>query len=629
MPNIRKLPQHIADMIAAGEVVERPANAVKELLENAIDAHAQRITVEIEKGGVVFMRVTDDGHGMDADDMRMAFERHATSKITQAEDLDAIVTLGFRGEALAALSAVSRATMTSRQQGSEIGHEIRVEASNVIDVQNVGCPIGTTVTVRDLFYNIPARYKFLKKDSTEAGYIQSAVMRAALAHPEISVRFIKDGQEIFQTPGDNNLQSAIYCLYGRDIANNMLTVGDTYDGIGVTGFTGNPSIARGNRAMQIFIVNGRPVSAKVMMAALEEAYSKTIISGRFPICVLHLDIDPGDCDINVHPAKSEVKFMREKTVFEAIYIAVRNALQMTDGVVRPDFRSVETPAGDSHPSIPRQDANERRNENITPYAPSPQMTLQQSIVPFVRNADVIGDATPSVPQSSPTPPSITDTPCAPLHTEAQRTEDTAPYTTPTSSPQTTLDPITPCRVIGEALGGYILIEEEGQILLLDKHAAHERILYEKWRDSQPEILSQQLLAPIVVRCEPTQWAILTQQQELLAKIGFELEDYGDGSLLLRAIPHDIDPSQATAMLDEVATLLQNGHRTKQLRTRDEALKQLACKAAIKVGGSSQYAEIESLANAVMGNPDLRYCPHGRPVLVALSRKAIEKLFLRA
>ena len=671
MGKIHKLSPNLADMIAAGEVVERPASVVKELVENAIDAGASQITVEIKNGGVTFMRVTDNGCGMSAEDAPTAFLRHATSKISKAEDLEAIETMGFRGEALAAISAVSRIDLLTRSEDAEGGTSVRVEAGNVLDVSPAGCPVGTTIIVRDLFYNTPARMKFLKRDSVEGSYISGAVQRQALAHPEIAFRFIRDGKAELSTPGDGKLLSAIYAAMGRQSAMEMVELRGNSSGVQVTGFAGKPTANRGSRGYQHFFVNGRYVKSKMMTAALEEAYKNQIMTGRFPIGVIHVNVPPTAVDVNVHPAKTEVKFLREGDVFDAIRYTVMGAIRTAEDRPEVNIRQVKpqtAPQNNFYQTMNAQEYREKLTgkeqadtkrflEALSKRAEAPrgaQGAVHDSVrlapgttgavsIPPVTAAPVQPKAQvkaePELPKGfvgTVSPVSEEDTPKKPTPTEPEQTSMDMPkvptpaYPPPAPQPKTEVkEKTSPYRIIGQTMDTYILVEQGDELLLIDKHAAHERVLFEKLKAQKHEIMSQILLQPIQAELSREETAILLSKTEELEKLGFSVEDFGGGTLLVRAVPCDIDEKDAEACLAQVAQNYLDGLKTDPETVHDELLHTIACKAAIKGGRKTDPKELSALVAEIMAREDIQHCPHGRPVCIRITRGNLERQFKRA
>ena len=610
MSRIRVLDAHVADLIAAGEVVERPAGVVKELLENAVDAGADAVTVEFRQGGTAYIRVTDKGRGMGAEDALMAFRRHATSKIRSADDLQAIVTMGFRGEALAAIAAVSRVDVLTRETGAPLGLSLTLNAGAAEEPREAGCPEGTTVIVRDLFRNVPARQKFLKRDATEAGQIQDAVLRAAMARPDVSFRLLKDGAEVFHTPGDGKLLSAVYSLFGSAFGQGLLAAEHEKDAIRVSGFAGKPSVTRGTRAMQYFFVLGRPVRSRTLYAALEEGFRNAIPAGRMPVCVLHLTLPPSEFDVNVHPAKSEIKFAREREVFDAVYYAVRSALASQEA--HADLRMA------AHGGLPPAELHSGlRTELVS--AEQLEQAESVSLPPVTPGLDAYIRGVPIarvVPRERSEP--VSQETVFPGETVSPRETDSPQET---DSPRETVF----WRLIGQALGGYLLVESADALWMIDKHAAHERVLFERLKARNSEPMSQMLIAPKTVALPARLCAVLLREDDLLRCAGFLLEDFG-GMLLLRAAPDFLAPEEAPALLSEIAEKLLSGGPMPVLR--EEALRAVACQAAIKLSGRGDPDDLLALTALVMETPDLRHCPHGRPVAIRLTRSQLERQFLR-
>ena len=652
MPKIIQLSPHIANLIAAGEVVERPASVVKELLENAVDAGASKVTIEIKDGGMTFLRVTDNGCGMSPEDARTAFLRHATSKLRTAEDLAAIGTMGFRGEALAAIASVSRIDLLTKTAGSISGVSLRLEAGNVVEQSEAGCPDGTTIIIRDLFYNTPARMKFMKSDTVEGSRITAAVQLQALAHPEVAFTLIRDGKQVLSTPGTGGLEAAVYCVYGRECA-KMAKVESRWENYSLTGFVSKPSDARPSRNLQTFFVNNRPVKSKLLVSALEEAYRNQIMVGKFPACVLHLTLPAGAVDVNVHPAKTEVKFLSEKAVFDCVHYGVLGALNQTKDRPQVQFSKPNPVGGDAHAAPPAASSgpmkvsapanNAARQDNffrtMTPAeyktfsaalkdAPQPKkeaaaataakvdrpanMPLREFVMmPAVR--ETVPAAKPTAPEK-PLPESLPLS--APAETEPEQTVLPMPA-------------VIPWRMVGELYNSYIIVEQGEEAYLIDKHAAHERILFEKLKANQEKISSQVLLTPATVRLSPAAAGILLENTALLEELGFEIEEFGENTLLLRQIPMDLSPEQAAETAETLASDLLSGRRERPETVRDELLHTVACKAAIKAGWVSNEKELLVLVKQVMEREDLKHCPHGRPICVTLSKKQLEKQFKRS
>ena len=646
MPKIIQLSPHIANLIAAGEVVERPASVVKELLENAVDAGATKITVEIKDGGMTFLRVTDNGCGMNREDARTAFLRHATSKLRTAEDLAAISTFGFRGEALAAVASVSRIDLMTKTADSIIGTSLCLEAGVITDESEAGCPDGTTIIVRDLFFNTPARMKFMKSDTYEGSRVASAVQIQALAHPEVAITFLRDGKQMLSTPGTGDLQAAVYCVYGREFA-GMIPVDSRWEEYRLTGYISKPTDARPSRNLQTFFVNGRPVKSKIMIAAFEEAYRNQIMVGKFPACVLHLQLPAHTVDVNVHPAKTEVKFLQEKAVFDCIHYGALGALNKTPDRPQMQFKpavKTEAPARPTTQPIVQKAAEAPKKDSFfrtmntqeyktfaTALADAPQPKPQTAMA----TAAKVSEAVPLLRQNV-TLPKVNPTPPAPQHIappapakisipepEQIKLPEPEAEQTPLPMPQEI-----PWRMVGELYNSYIIVEQGEEAYLIDKHAAHERILFEKLKANQEKISSQMLLSPVAVRLSPASVAELLTNRDMLEELGFELEEFGDNTLLLRQIPMDLSPDMASDALETMAADLMNGRREQKDTVRDEILHTVACKAAIKAGWTNDEAELLALVKQVMADENLKHCPHGRPICITLSKKQLEKQFKR-
>ena len=646
MPKILQLSSHVANLIAAGEVVERPASAVKELLENAVDAGASKVTIEIRDGGMTFLRVTDNGCGMSAEDARTAFLRHATSKLRTEEDLAAIGTMGFRGEALAAIASVSRIDLMTKTPGSLSGVKLHLDAGVITEEAEAGCPDGTTILVRDLFYNTPARMKFMKSDTVEGSRVAAAVQMQALAHPEVAFQFLRDGKQVLATPGSGKLQDAMYCVYGRDCA-RMVAVESRWESYTLSGFVTLPTDARPSRNLQTFFVNDRPVKSKLLIAALEEAYRNQLMVGRFPGCVLHLNLPANAVDVNVHPAKTEVKFLSEKAVFDCVHYGVLGALNK-----KPDRPAVQfkpqpapvppekpTPSPEAKPAEKKEaffrtmTAQEYKTFSAAMAdAPKPKpeaaaaaakkiptggnMPLREFVMlPQVRQA-AQPEPAPSLPPLPETPkPSAPEMPVKAPEPEMEQTALEMPKADT-------------WRMVGELYRTYILVEEGDNAFLIDKHAAHERILFEKLKANQESISGQTLLQPVPVRLSPAAAGELLGNTALLEELGFEIEEFGENTVLARQIPMDLTVEAAAEALETLADDLLNGRRESRDTVRDTLLHTVACKAAIKAGWVSDEKELLAIAKAVMEREDLKYCPHGRPICVSLSQKMLEKQFKR-
>ncbi len=658
MPKIIQLSPHIANLIAAGEVVERPASVVKELLENAVDAGASKVTVEIRDGGMTFLRVTDNGCGMAPEDARTAFKRHATSKLRTAEDLAAIGTMGFRGEALAAIASVSRIDLMTKTAGSLSGVSLKLEAGEIIEESEVGCPEGTTIIIRDLFYNTPARMKFMKSDTVEGSRVAAAVQLQALAHPEVAFQFLRDGKAVLSTPGNGGLQAAVYCVYGRECA-QMVNVDSRWEQYSLTGYVSKPTDARPSRSLQTFFVNNRPVKSKLLISALEEAYRNQIMVGKFPACVLHLTLPANAVDVNVHPAKTEVKFLSEKAVFDCVHYGVLAALnKQTD---RPQVQ-FKKPAV-SEPALPKP----------APQTPAPAKAAPQKKENFYRTMTAEEYKTFSTAlKDAPQPrretaaatlnkierpanmplrefvmlPQIQEKKEAPIERikpEPRPVSEPKPRPAPLPKPAPIPKELPPeepeqvaldmpreieWRMVGELYNSYIIVEQGDEAFLIDKHAAHERILFEKLKANQENISAQSLLTPVPVRLSPSAAGVLLENRQLLDELGFEIEEFGENTVLLRQIPMDLSPDMAADAVETLAADLLSGRRESKDTVRDELLHTVACKAAIKAGWKNDEKELLALVKEVMARDELKYCPHGRPICVTLSKKQLEKQFKR-
>ena len=673
MPHIQQLESHVADLIAAGEVVERPASVVKELVENAIDAGATAVVVEIQRGGMGLIRVTDNGCGIAAAELPTAFLRHATSKMRSADDLGKIGTLGFRGEALAAIAAVSRVDILTRQKAARSGAALHLEGGVPGAVEEEGAPEGTTITVRDLFYNTPARLKFMKKDSAETAAVAGLMQHLALSHPDISFKFIKDGADALHTPGDGKLESAIYAAMGRDFAKSLLPVQGRGGDVAVSGFVTQPLLGRGSRSMQVFFVNGRFIKSQLLTAALEEGYRNQIMKGKFPGCVLSVTLPVEAVDVNVHPAKTQVKFAREKEVFDAVYHTVMDCLDAKGAPVsapKPVQQAVN-PRNDFFQTMDAKTYREEAKPAATPQqAPKPVWNTEWKST--ARVADSVKpqsgyaaaqSAKPAMGALGKPPASVTQKPAmgaigsAPASVISRPAEvpvapKAEPVTKPASEPakperpfvpaipamrqetldlpeQQTIEPVkeAPWRIAGEVLHTYIICEsEDGCVWLVDKHAAHERINFDRLKAAQEPPMRQTLLRPVAVELGREDGALLLEHTALLEQFGFACEDFGDGAVLVREVPADMDAEDTASTLEELAEKLRSGRSLDE--KRENLLHTMACKAAIKGGWTSDRKELEVLVEKVQSG-EVRFCPHGRPVAVKLTKYELEKMFKRA
>ena len=642
MPNINILPKHIAELIAAGEVVERPSSIVKEIMENAIDAGADKITLEIKRGGITYIRITDNGCGIDRDNIRKAFISHATSKISTADDLNAICTLGFRGEALASIAAVSRVEVMTRGEGEEVGTRYCIEGGEETLLDDAGCPKGTTLIVRDLFYNTPARMKFLKKDVSEGNAVAAVVDRIALSHPEVSIRFIRDSKDVLFTSGDGKLENAIYKTLGKDFASTLIPCDYELEGVRVSGFISKPFNARPNRMMQYFFLNDRFIKTRTGMVALEEAYKNSIMVGKFPACVLNIHIAPGAVDVNVHPSKTEVRFANEKLIFNAVYYCAKSALQQGDTRVQANFKQKVGRQFMPKPnegrqikiyeqqleqvkkeSLPKEDfwgkttseefvklSEPKKTEKIT-FNDSSEFSLKKDEEP-----DLIPVFKPVEEAKPPVIETVEEAvPEAKAEQPASEVEEVKP------EPE-------PYRVIGEAFKTYILVEQGKKLLIIDKHAAHERMLFEKLRANNGEIETQMLLAPVTVTLSKEEYSAVLDNLELLDKAGYRVEDFGGGMVIVSECPTAVADADLAEVVMELAGYLVNNRRELIPEKLDWIYHSTACRAAIKAGDKTSEYELEKFVEKLLNDSDIRYCPHGRPVLIEMSKYEIEKNFGR-
>ncbi len=663
MPEIKVLPKQVAELIAAGEVVERPASVIKELVENSIDAGSTQITVEIKNGGVTFMRVTDNGCGIDRDFVATAFLRHATSKVSREDDLNAIATLGFRGEALAAISSVSRVEMITKTKSAEIGSVYRSEGGNGITVDDAGCPDGTTIIIRDLFFNTPARMKFLKKDVAEGTAVGAILDHIALSHPEISIKFIRDGKNVLATPGDGKLLSAIYAVCGREFAATLIPVDFELGGIRVWGYTCKPTACRPKKNAQFVFLNGRYVRSGTVAQALDVAYKNSAMVGRYPAAVLHLTVPFGAVDINVHPAKTEVRFSDDRRIFDCVHYGIKNALSKGDE--RPEMKLPETkkqirmtteeyrqtvlPEFNKSKAEPLQQyekmiANAVKNQK--PQMSEPKLGVGLKIeVPAIPKeqpkADVVEEKT-NEPQLSSyekavealkkanceQPKQVVEVKEPPKFQQEPSVSEPVAVTmqNEASVTETATEVEEDIRYIGEAFATYILVQKGESLYLIDKHAAHERMLFNKLKNSETNF-SQLLLAPKRVALGKEDYTIIIESVELLKKAGFEVEDFGDGAVIIRAVPSALIDEDVEALILEAAASL-SSKRDVEIERLERLYETMSCRAAVKAGNISTPKELEILAKAILADKDIMYCPHGRPVAIELKKREIEKQFGR-
>lgn len=699
---INVLDKHIAELIAAGEVVERPSSVIKELVENSIDAGAKNITVEIKNGGTTFMRVADDGCGIYRDDIKKAFLRHATSKVKTANDLDMISTLGFRGEALASISAVSRLQVITKNENEEIGSCYEIEGGDEISLEEAGCPTGTTFVIRDLFYNIPARSKFLKKDVAEGNAVSALMDKIVLSHPEVAFTFIRDGKQVLRTFGDGKLLSAIYSVFGKDFAKGLIPVDYTLDSVTVKGYISKPINSRPNRNMQNFFINGRFVKTRTGMAALEEAYKGSIMVGKFPSAVLQLTVPYEIIDVNVHPAKIEVRFINERPVFDAIYHAVKTALQQGDERKQIHFKentafneikkvnpfnnaqavfakAENTPAEKPIKPIERIEPV-LKNSEPKPYNPFDELDLKDekpkpvsidnlkmsdSSNPFdiyskqaiKRNSELenkkaefskqklekaeqlILKATQqeeSLPKQEITVDDLTaESTKTPIETEVSK-EEVKPLKEISENKTDNNDALTELpkeqtklRFLGEAFNTYIIVEKnDNEVLIIDKHAAHERIIYEKLKADSGSANVQYLLTPITVTLDKIDYDAAVSNLDMFAKCSFDVEDFGNGTLLVRSAPQYLAATEIADCITEMSGYIASGKKDIYTEKMDWFYHNVSCRSAIKAGNKSTVQELMDIAWTLEKNPQIKYCPHGRPICIVMTKYEIEKQFGR-
>ncbi len=613
MAKIRQLDPHVADLIAAGEVVERPGSVVKELIENSIDAGADALTVEIKNGGMSYIRVSDNGCGMSPEDAKTAFLRHATSKLRDERGLEAIGTLGFRGEALAAIAAVSRVELLTREPGAAEGVSLTLEAGEITEELPAGCPEGTTIVVRELFFNTPARLKYMKKDSAEGAAVSAAVIRCALSHPEVSIRYIKDGTEEAHTPGDGSMEACIYSIFGQAFSKGLLEAKSEDEEISVSGLVTAPAVSRGNRGWQFFFVNGRCVKSKLLQAALEQAYKNSLFTGKFPGCVLYIKMKLSAVDVNVHPAKTEVRFLNERAVFDAVYYAVLSALEKEKGphelplppekVMRAQNVKKAEPKKDFFKTMPALQLQQK--------AAKPQESL-----PLSRGKQMFRYETSAPAAPAKAPERRSEEPAA---KERETREE------PVQQRLAEVEKAEDFRIIGEALDTYILVEKGEAIIIIDKHAAHERMIFDRLRAGEDLSASQFLLTPLVCELGAEAAQALLAEKEQLEALGFEISEFGAGAVALRRLPSDINRDDAEEILAEAAESLMAGGKVQN--AHDELLHSVACRAAIKAGKRSSPEELKYIAAEVISGR-VKYCPHGRPVSMELGKTALDKGFKR-
>ena len=663
MGKINVLDKHISELIAAGEVVERPSSVVKELIENSIDANATAIEIEIKNGGTSYIKISDNGQGILREDVPKAFLRHATSKVKNHDDLDSIKTLGFRGEALASIAAVSKVEMITKSENELAGTCYKIEGSDEVSIEDIGCPTGTTIIIKDLFYNTPARMKFLKKDASEASSVSAIVDRIALSHPDISFKFIKNSKEELNTPGDGNIKSCIYSVYGKSFSAGLIPVKYELNGVKVYGFTCDTNSARPNRSMQHFFINGRYVKSKTMMVALEQAYKGSIMVGKFPSCVLYLELSYEVIDVNVHPAKIEVRFINEKPIFDAVYYGIKTSISKLD-------RPLEMLLNDNNISNEKKIINDNLNKEILKVSDPTVKNDYYTMKPIPTNNVNVEEPDVFIPKKN-----VSYSPLKPIELEKKPTiykdntkeEVTSkidlhvdeahsnPFFEENNKEQHNIileeekidnfsiaedesnknavaffsldnDKI---NVIGEVFSTYIVLEKnKDKLLLVDKHAAHERLIYEKLKKESGKSFSQYLLTPLTVTLEKKEYSAVISNLNLFSEAGFEIDDFGSGTVIVRSSPLYLEHDDISDSIIEMAGYVLENKENISTKYMDWLYHNIACRTAIKSGDKSNKDELIALVKKLDENPELRHCPHGRPILINITKKEIEKQFGR-
>ncbi|HZJ77739.1 MAG TPA: DNA mismatch repair endonuclease MutL [Clostridia bacterium] len=641
MPKINVLPKQIAELIAAGEVVERPASVVKELVENSIDAGATSITVEIKNGGIKYIRITDNGYGISPADIKNAFLSHATSKISNVNDLDSILTLGFRGEALASICAVSNVEVLTRIKKNDTGVIYKILGGEEAAFEEAGCPIGTTIVVRDLFYNTPARMKFLKKDVSEANAVAGVVDRLAISHPEISFSFIRDGKQTLMTQGGCDLKSTIYSVFGKAFSESLVPVDYSLDGVKVKGFVSKPANSRPNRSMQFFFINNRLVKTGTGSVALGEAYKNSVMVGKHPACVLNIDIPPQTVDVNVHPAKIEVRFENEREIFKAIYYAVKNAItgvysrpkaDLSKAAVKQYFDVIDSTSQTKLPSKgkdfwSKQSAEQFRKETDKEISTkdskareipvTKQETINQNKSFRLNDSEKINiradDDLPSLINDR-----AKEEPTVQEPVEIEQNDSNAQN-------EASIDDVI---VIGEAFKTYILAQLDQSMLVIDKHAAHERMIFERLRAREKDNSKQLMLTPVTVTLNKDEYSAVLENLDLLSQAGYEVQDFGAGMVIVQECPMELESEDVSQVIMELAGQLLENRQELIPKKLDWIYHSTACRAAIKAGDFTSRYELEHFVKKLLSMPEIKCCPHGRPVIIEMTRKEMEKSFGR-
>ena len=660
MEKIKVLGKNISDKIAAGEVVERPASVIKELLENAVDAGATSICVEIKNGGISYMRVTDNGCGMSQKDTENCILRHATSKISTEDDLNKIVTLGFRGEALSSIAAVSKLEIYTKSKEEDIGTHLVAQNGEILEVTDAGCPDGTTMVVRELFCTVPARMKFLKKDSTEAGYIEDIVARLCLSRPEISIKFINNGKELIFTPGDNKLSSAIYAVYGKDVKNAMIEARFENAGVRVSGMCGKASVSRPNRNMENFFVNGRYVKSPMLARALEEAYKNELMTGKFPTCVLNISLSPEQVDINIHPTKLEAKFADDKNVYHSVYWAVKNALYSAEFVPEVSEHKSIKPQLSAPQTVRRElyQFDEKKKETevkqVPVFAPKPAQTETPKTIKFMESGAKKTPEKPEVPKKEVSfetfipaldkkPEVHKENTREEIPLEAKREEvkaeikeeiktapisDTPKAAVPEEKAEAPEAPV--YKICGQVFNTYIIVEKDGKMLMVDQHAAHERLRYEKLLKEfkARKVVSQIMLAPEVVALTSAEFSCFLEHIETLNDLGFQAEEFGAREIIVRGVPMEAGECNVKDTILEILGMLSEGRKRIDDELFSKMLYSIACKGAVKANAALTSEEMKRLLDDIFSLEGINTCPHGRPITIEFTKDFIEKQFKR-
>ena len=631
MARINVLPKEIYQLIAAGEVVERPSSVVKEMIENSLDAGAKNITLEIKNGGSTYIRITDDGCGIERDDVRKVFISHATSKISKKDDLNSIGTLGFRGEAMASISAVSKVELLTKAENEEIGTRYEIAGGEELEFDDAGCPNGTTIVVRDIFFNTPARMKFLKKDVTEGNQVAGIVDRMAISHPEISFRFIRDGKQVLITSGNGDLKSTVYSVLGKEMSDSLMSVDYSFNDMRITGFVSKPTASRKSRAGQYFYINNRIVKSKTAMAALEQAYKNTIMVGRFPACVLNIELNPAQVDVNVHPAR----FANEKPIFDLVYYAVKTAIENDRTVKEVEFK--ENPIYRQEPKNVYQNNDNKSFQAKFDFFKKKDEPPSQQVIKTKPREDFWQVEAPKPEYKiarDENPKARVD-----INIEYEEPEEISTAKSEDALKEQDIEKVVITdekdnenfipnfKLIGEAFKTYLIVEIENELYFIDKHAAHERMNFERFR-AQATVETQMLLAPVVVNLTKDEFIAISENVELIKKCGFELEEFGESQIIVRAIPSLVDGDSVKDLMLEIAQKLLE-HKTDILPDKiDWIYHSASCRGAVKAGDYTSRQEQEMFVKKLLSMPNIRFCPHGRPVFIKMSKYDIEKQFGR-